>query len=579
MFDDYSVVSDLYSVEHCKGRIREMVRSLNTKIGSIRAAGRYHQEGTRSLENDYSVKKQVLGVGINGSVRLALGRKSRRDQKFAVKSFDLKSITRKKAEAQLISELEIYMTVDHPHIVQLVDVYEASSQVHMVMQCMDGGELTHRLADAKSFNNAEAVETIRQILVVLKYLHESDIVHRDLKPENFLYDKAGSSHLLLCDFGFSAQWKEGDANMSTPCGSLCYIAPEVLNKSYTKQCDMWSVGVIAFALLSGYLPFWGERAEMISSIKACEYKMHEDRWGGVSANARAFVLALMDPDQQQRLTASAALQHPWILETRCERPVPDIHTFVTRGLRNFGQASKLQRVCSSIASLTPCGSAARDELRAIFMKMDTSGLGAVKLPEFRQALLGESSTADDGQLIDSVFSMIDEDGDGCVKYSDFLATLELAADQPDRGRVAEVFRRFDVKNAGYIVKENVCELLSSVSQKDGDSVEQILEDLRLDYKKRMSYEAFEARLFNRPEALPAENASGHGGKLVKQQPELGELLRVHCSQIFKRQPQMGQVLSVWLKKAVSHLGTCAIGIDTQYAADNLDWTDHQLMWA
>merc|ERR1719491_1116979 len=124
---------------------------------------------------------------------------------------------------------------------------------------MEGGELFDRMATGK-FQEADAAQTVRQILRAVSYLHEFGIVHRDLKPENLLYDVPGGSHLKLTDFGFSTWWKEGDANLTYKCGSARYLAPEVIvNGSYTNLCDLWSIGVIAFILLSGYLPFDGSQ--------------------------------------------------------------------------------------------------------------------------------------------------------------------------------------------------------------------------------------------------------------------------------------------------------------------------------
>lgn len=547
-FDDYSVVSDLYRLEDCKVRIHKAVEALRARIGSIRTIGRYHQKGTRVLEKDYIIKKQVLGSGVTGIVRLAVGRHSRETTRFAIQSINLRKVISSKAEAQLVSELEIFMTLDHPHIVQLVDLYEAHSELHLVMECMDGGELFSRLVEKNMFSNTEAAETIHQVLLCLRYLHNVGIVHRDVKMENFLYDKVGGSHLKLTDFGFSTWWREGDEHMQTPCGTLCYTAPEVLNTKYTRQSDLWSVGVIAFTLLAGYLPFHGTRSRTISTIKACKYWMDEERWKGASANARAFVSALLKADYQQRLSACEALQHPWLQEARQEPELSDISSLLISGFRKFQQASWLQRVCSSIASLSHRGQSRHMELRPIFMQMDTCGKGAIHLEDFRRALSGTSNKAEEyEQLLEDVFFMLDDDHDGCMLYSEFLAATELISDEYDQGTLVDIFRRFDTKNVGYISKADVEQLLGSTS-KEGDHVQQILEDLQLHERARIPYQVFEARLANRP-----------GIHMIEPIPEQQEqFMRKHNYPLRKSQS--------WHEKIVGHLENCGIAI-AKYAVD------------
>merc|ERR1719265_396241 len=112
--------------------------------------------------------------------------------------------------------------------------------MHLVMECMEGGELFDRVAELKRFGERNAADALWQMLLALNYIHSHDIVHRDLKLENFLYDKKGSTHLKLIDFGFSKIW-ESNIKMKMSCGPLSYVAQEVLRKAYTSQCDLWSL--------------------------------------------------------------------------------------------------------------------------------------------------------------------------------------------------------------------------------------------------------------------------------------------------------------------------------------------------
>merc|ERR1712187_169982 len=108
------------------------------------------------------------------------------------------------------------------------------------MECMEGGELFDRVHELERFSERDAADAVWQMLLAVNYLHSHNIVHRDLKLENFLYDKRNSNHLKLIDFGFS-KFRDGDKRLRTSCGTLSYVAPEVLQESYTNQCDLWSL--------------------------------------------------------------------------------------------------------------------------------------------------------------------------------------------------------------------------------------------------------------------------------------------------------------------------------------------------
>merc|ERR1719389_1534949 len=181
------------------------------------------------------------------------------------------------------------------------------------MECMEGGELFDRVAQVKRFTESGAADAARQMLLALNYLHSHGMVHRDLKLENFLYDGQGSNHLKMIDFGFS-KYTDSRARMKTSCGTLAYVAPEVLNRSYTSQCDLWSMGVIVFILLSGHMPFHGDSDAQIQDIKKGKYVFKQEYWGKISPLAKEFVKSLLEVDPNKCLTSGAALEHRWITQ-------------------------------------------------------------------------------------------------------------------------------------------------------------------------------------------------------------------------------------------------------------------------
>ena len=143
---------------------------------------------------------------------------------------------------------------------------------------------------------------MRQSLQALKHLHDMDVVHRDLKPENILFN-SNLQDVKLIDFGMSKILQDENALMNTKLGTPYYISPEVLNGKYDKRCDMWSIGVITFVLLTGEPPFWGRNAaELFKKIKTCDYDFIQPVWENISREAQLFIISLIEPDVQTRLT-------------------------------------------------------------------------------------------------------------------------------------------------------------------------------------------------------------------------------------------------------------------------------------
>jgi calcium-dependent protein kinase len=234
----------------------------------------------------------------------------------------VKQIVKRKLRnpASLIAEVEFLRECEHANIVKLLDVYENTASVYLVTELCTGGELYDRISRRGRLSDLEASSLSGQMLRAVKHMHSRGVCHRDLKPENFLYSSAASGQIKLADFGFA---KRFDGRLMTEkVGTSYYVAPEVLEGSYTAYCDLWSLGVIAFAMLVGYPPFEGANDyEIMTKVTSQEVSYEGKEWSIVSASALDYVRRLLTRNPLTRMSAEEAELHPWV--RRQEAPSKD----------------------------------------------------------------------------------------------------------------------------------------------------------------------------------------------------------------------------------------------------------------
>mmetsp|Transcript_12260 Transcript_12260/g.17986 ORF Transcript_12260/g.17986 Transcript_12260/m.17986 type:complete len:493 (-) Transcript_12260:112-1590(-) len=262
----------------------------------------------------------VIGKGSYGQVCIASrgepeGHRSGKRKKFACKCVmlrnDPKYIAKLQEEVNVLRELR-----GHTNVIRLYDVFCVDNELFIITELGRGGDLFHLLTTHPKHGVTEsyAAKTVAEMLSAVAFLHSRHICHRDLKLENWVLESGKDvwSPLKLIDFGLSTHFSPGQ-RLSRVVGSSYYVAPEVLKKSYTEACDLWSLGVIVYMLLSGAPPFYGKNDEAIkASIVQGEYTFPHELFRDVSDEAMAFVSTLLSYNTEYRYTAQQALTHPWL---------------------------------------------------------------------------------------------------------------------------------------------------------------------------------------------------------------------------------------------------------------------------
>eukprot|EP00536_Pseudo-nitzschia_multiseries_P013504 jgi/Psemu1/211833/e_gw1.579.6.1 len=229
---------------------------------------------------------------------------------------DPKYISKLQEEVNVLRELR-----GHDNVIRLYDVFCVDNELFIITELGRGGDLFHLLTThpKHGVTEAYAAKTVSEMLSAVAFLHSRSICHRDLKLENWVLESGKDvwSPLKLIDFGLSTHYRQGE-RLTRVVGSSYYVAPEVLKKSYTEACDLWSLGVIVYMLLSGAPPFYGKNDEAIkASIVQGEYTFPHELFRDVSDEAMAFVSTLLSYNIEYRYTAAQALTHPW-LSANCE---------------------------------------------------------------------------------------------------------------------------------------------------------------------------------------------------------------------------------------------------------------------
>ncbi|XP_016137206.1 ribosomal protein S6 kinase alpha-3-like isoform X1 [Sinocyclocheilus grahami] len=218
-------------------------------------------------------------------------------------------------------EVEILLRYgQHPNIITLKDVFDDGLSVYLVTELLKGGELLDKILQQKFFSEREASAVLHTITKTVEYLHAQGVVHRDLKPSNILYvDESGNPESIrICDFGFAKQLRAENGLLMTPCYTANFVAPEVLKKQgYDAACDIWSLGVLLYTMLTGFTPFANgpedTPEEILTRIGSGKFSLSGGYWNSVSFEAKDLVSKMLHVDPHKRLTAAQVLRHPWIV--------------------------------------------------------------------------------------------------------------------------------------------------------------------------------------------------------------------------------------------------------------------------
>uniref|UniRef100_A0A8C2DBL8 Si:dkey-16p21.7 n=1 Tax=Cyprinus carpio TaxID=7962 RepID=A0A8C2DBL8_CYPCA len=259
--------------------------------------------------------EKTLGKGQTGLVKLGIHCIT--GQKVAIKIVNREKLS-ESVLMKVEREIAILKLIEHPHVLKLYDVYENNKYLYLVLEHVSGGELFDYLVKKGRLTPKEARKFFRQIISALDFCHSHSICHRDLKPENLLLDE--KNNIRIADFGM-ASLQVGDSLLETSCGSPHYACPEVIRgeKYDGRRADVWSCGVILFALLVGALPFDHDNLrQLLEKVKSGVFHMPHF----IPPDCQALLRGMIEVNPEKRLTLEEIQKHPWYQGGRNE-PCPE----------------------------------------------------------------------------------------------------------------------------------------------------------------------------------------------------------------------------------------------------------------
>ena len=252
--------------------------------------------------------KETIGKGTFSIVKLGINLET--NEKVAIKILEKKKIINKEDLKRVEREIEILKNFQNLNIIKINEIFETESNHFFIMEYCENGELFNYIVKNQRLNDNESSYFYYQLINGLEYIHSKNVVHRDLKPENLLLGKGNI--LKIIDFGLS-NYFDGKNFLSTPCGSPCYASPEMVsgNDYNGFYIDIWSTGIILYAMICGYLPFEDSDNDILfRKISKCQIIYPN----AISKNAKSLMKKIIVPDPEKRIKIKDIKLHPFYLQ-------------------------------------------------------------------------------------------------------------------------------------------------------------------------------------------------------------------------------------------------------------------------
>ncbi|CAD8145301.1 unnamed protein product [Paramecium pentaurelia] len=386
-----------------------------------------HYTIQRNFKNKFK-KCELLGRGSQAKVYKILNIKT--GKTFATKQFEKNKIN-ESSLSHLLKEISILRQLNHDGITKFYEVFENKKKIYIILECLNGGELLDQIrSPSYQYNEQFVMDFASNLLKIIDYVHQTGIMHRDLKPENLiLKDSNNYTDFAIADFGL-AEFYKNDVQYLEKCGTIGYIAPEVLrNKPYDQKIDIYSIGVILFTLFTGSLPFVGNSTiEIYQNNLQAKINASQLKQINITDKAKQFVFSLLNENPEKRPTAQEALKHEWF-----KLPPSLTNNLILSTLTNLSGHKKHQKFLS-IKCTSPLWN--KSKLKDCFLEdSDDSQNNIYKFQIIKDSIVFNDDD-DDAELMDEQdgqTNQIQLSAQQCENYYFSNSKIRLLNEKRDQG--------------------------------------------------------------------------------------------------------------------------------------------------
>jgi len=465
----------------------------------------------KKSENEYIKEKYIYGrtLGKGGSCRVVEVESRANSIKYALKIMTKKDKMNKDLYDK---EKEILNLLDHTNIIHLHESTVDEQHYYIITELCNGGELFDRIVDkTRPITEKRASQLVQTMLKAIDHCHKRNIVHRDLKPENFVFkDDSPNSEMVLIDFG-CAKIVQDDQAYKDLVGTPYYLAPEsAAGHKYTrtgkvlKASDVWSIGVIAYVLMTGRPPFNGHsNVEIFASIikKQLKFPAHVK----LSKGFVDFVKKMLKKSPKQRMALQDALKHNWVSgETASNQ---ELSSDVIKVLRQFNQQSKLKKAITRTLA-AHMGKEPQAKIKEHFKRLDKDNSGGLDSGELALLLQDMGITKVEAESESKrIISEVDDDGSGEIEFEEFATIWQRKLLSVNESYIHAVFTVLDENGDGDI---DAAELGKVLEVKDKQKIASYIKEVDTNEDGKISFPEFRiAMLELKNEKQNMMNTVGH----------------------------------------------------------------------
>jgi serine/threonine protein kinase len=445
--------------------LRRIYKAVRSEIHSMPVPRYFFVLKNRNVEKNYRFKS-VIGRGSFGVVHRVVHLSS--GQARVCKSIQKKSSSL--PAHQLESEIRIIAQLDHPNVIRMYEFFEDETSIHIIMEYCSGGDILTKIK--KAIKNGYRIQSeyirsvLQQILRSLAFMNGQRVIHKDLKPENVMLMPSDSENtapiVKVIDFGLSEIFAKDQEVSNTVAGTAFYMAPEIFRPPFNHKCDVWSCGVIAFFLSTGFLPFFGATVAEVKSNVLYRRLQWPATFAGtdqvldIEPAFKSFVESLLEKDPTLRPSAVEALGHPWLSQSPRNHPRTFFTKSVALNIVSFSKLSSLKRSVINLVAHTyqfpEC-----HNIISTFCSIDVLSRGVITVDCLSQALQSVGIPPVDSW---HAAKSLDLTGSSLITYTSFTAGIILPLLDIDKGVIRSVFDCFNPIKGDCITIYSIWEVLS-----------------------------------------------------------------------------------------------------------------------